>query len=36
MSEIEQLQYKNSLKVNIIDMHANFKELGDLLLVKFS
>ena len=34
-SEIEQLKYIQKGKVGITDMHANFKELGDLLIVKF-
>lgn len=35
MSQIEQLKYTLLLKVGITDMHANFKELSDLLVVKF-
>lgn len=35
MAEIDQLKYDQQQKVGISDMHANFKELSDLLIVKF-
>jgi hypothetical protein len=35
LSEIEQLKYGQSTKVGILDMRANFKDLSDILMVKF-
>lgn len=35
MAEIDQLKYLQVTKVSIKEMHLNFKELSDLLLVKF-
>ena len=35
MQEVEQLNSKINLKVGVKDMHANFRDLSDVLIVKF-
>lgn len=36
MAEIEKLEFELKKKCGVVDVQANFKEMSDLLLVKFT